>query len=180
MKSYILQGLEVAEKYKVFVRYMSAYSSAFSLVFFRHNENEKINRTTKTIQKRLVPYLIACKRQSKLPSMITANQFQHIYELSIYQTCFETIDVLETAHSIFDWDYPNRPMDLSFFRNGYAWFSSSAHEKCCMLYTDDLYVVQDLQDMGLQIIEKDDMDVSSVYFDEDAFGSVSFVKKPRK
>lgn len=168
MRSYSLSGLSVQKNYKIFIRYMSAYSNAFSLVYFRYKEDEKIRRTVRSIQKKLSPYIIKSKRfkgLAKLPSMLTANQFHHIYELTLYKTCFETIDVLESVHSIRDWDYPKRPMDLSFYQNGYAWFTSSAHEDCNVLYTDDPHIIQDLIDIGINVVEKDDVDCASLFYE---------------
>ena len=165
MRSYSLSGLSDPENYKIFIRYMSAYSNAFSLVYFKYKEDEKERRTVLSIQKKLSPYLITSKRLARLPSMCTENQFQHIYELTIYKTCFETIDVLESVRSIRAWDYPKRPMDLSFYQNGYAWFTSSAHEDRNVLYTDDSHIIQDLIDIGIIVVEKEDVDYTSLLYE---------------
>lgn len=168
MQSYYVQGLDEKENYQMFVRYMSAYSNAFSLVYFRYTENERVKKSVRAIKKKLAPYKISTERKTVLPSMVTLNEFHHIYELAIYRTNFDTLDVLESAESIFDWDYPSRPMDLSFFQNGYAWFASSAHEQWNALYTEDKHILQDLQDLGIQAIAKEDVALSSLYFDRNA------------
>lgn len=167
MKKYYLEGLDHPNTYKLFVRTMCAYSSAFSLVYFRYTENEKQKRSCRTIKERLKPYKISKRNTNVMPSMITGNWLNHIYELTFYRVCFETADVLESVKNLYEWDYPKHPMDLCFFKDGYAWFISSAHEFDCTLYTNDSALIRGLQSLGIQVEQVGEIDEASLFYEQD-------------
>ena len=63
----------------------------------------------------------------------------------------EVLDILCQVNRLMDWDYPIAPMDLCFYKDGYCWFSVTAHEEDFSLYTDDKTVIKDLQNMGVEL-----------------------------
>ena len=55
------------------------------------------------------------------------------------------------ANDIFDWCYPQFPMDLSFYKEGYAFFASCAHERLSWFFSDSDEEVNTLKELGTDI-----------------------------
>jgi hypothetical protein len=60
-------------------------------------------------------------------------------------------DILCKVDCLFDWDYPIAPMDICFYKDGYCFFSVTAHEHDACLYTDDEGMIGDLEKMGIEL-----------------------------
>ncbi len=58
-------------------------------------------------------------------------------------------------------------MDFCFYKKGYAWFASSAHEHWNALYTDNPGVVADLQNIGLQVYKSGSVTEAEMFYDKD-------------
>ena len=176
MKQYYVEGIDNKDIYSKFVRIMLCYSEAFSLVYYRRSENERVKHSTKDIKKRLAPYKIYSKNVSQWPGTVTRNLQNHIYQLCVYRSDnadWGVIDTLEKANSIWEWDYPKFPMDLAFYRKGYAWFSSTAHEHLNQLYLSEeteknFLTIRDLKGVGIELTYETEVDDSTVYYDERA------------
>lgn len=164
MNCYYVEGGSGKDNYQKLIRYMIAYSDSFSLTYFRYNRIERLKRTAKRIKEKLEPYKLYAKETTHLPSMETLNENNHIYELTVYRSCKQVIPVLEELDSLWQWDYPHYPMDLCFFRSGFAWFISSAHEEYAILYTEDSGVVNDLRDIGFTLIEDHTAEPDELFF----------------
>ena len=110
---------------------------------------------------------------TRWPGTITMD-FRHIYNLRVYRinktnpkSVFDILDALETAGSLWDWDYPEYPMDLCFYNNGFAWFASSAHEQWNALYADEpAGIAADLESIGLQVSQDGDIAEGELFYDE--------------
>ena len=83
-----------------------------------------------------------------------------------YRVSFDSLEALEAADSLWDWDYPEYPMDLCFYSHGYAWFASSVHEHWNALYTDKANMIRDLISVGLQVSLTGETDEKDIFFDE--------------
>ena len=151
MNSYYIEGCDTKDYYKKFIRFMMSYSESFSCVYFKYNDKERLKKTVSIIKERLEPYKLYSEKTSQLPSMETTNENGHIYELTVYRSCVQAVSILEEVGSLWKWDYPRYPMDLCFFRAGYAWFVSSAHEEYGILYTDDLGIINYLCNLGIKL-----------------------------
>ena len=164
MKQYSVEGCERKTLYPLLVRFIGAYSTHFSLVYFRYKEEERVRFSVKQIQKKLQPYMVSSVRTNNMPSMITMNDNNHIYEFTLYKSTQETGRILETVHSLWSWDYPKYPMDLCFYRNGYAWFVSSAHEKDCYLYAGkEDKMLDDLESLGFRLTPCGEVEQASLF-----------------
>ena len=64
------------------------------------------------IEQKLQPYKLFSKKTNILPSMVTLNESGNIYNLVAYKSVPEVVDVLGLVDSLWDWDYPEYPMDL--------------------------------------------------------------------
>ena len=165
MKSYFLEEFENKEKYNSFIEYMLTYSDTFSLVYFKYRENEKLNSNVKKIKELLRPYKIFAVNGNQWPSTVTLNQNNHIYNVVLYRADMDSKVALLKAVGIFEWDYPAFPMDLCFYRNGYAWFSLSAHEHIANLFLEDDKTFSDLTDLGINLYYECDIDNSKLFFE---------------
>ncbi|MFH0070360.1 hypothetical protein [Peribacillus sp. NPDC056705] len=45
--------------------------------------------------------------------------------------------ILDATNSLYDWEYPQLPEDLSFFKNGKEWLATNSHEQECYILTED-------------------------------------------
>ncbi|RQW19089.1 hypothetical protein EH196_19305 [Bacillus sp. C1-1] len=45
--------------------------------------------------------------------------------------------IMNLSDSLYEWESPNLPEDLSFFVNGQVWMATSSHEKECYIYPTD-------------------------------------------
>ena len=98
-----------------------------------------------------------------IPILITINSDVKIVvsSIGISKSMF-----LRIADDIFDWDYPNLPMDLCFYKNGYAWFSSSSHEREAYVYTNDAHDIDALIKLGANIEFDCEIDDSQLFLEK--------------
>ena len=99
---------------------------------------------------------------------MTLNENGHIYKLTLYRAESGAFDALAEADGLFDWDHPQFPMDLCFFKDGFAWFVSSGHGGYAVLYTDSDDVVERLSDISTKIRLNGEVKASDLYAIEDA------------
>lgn len=76
---------------------------------------------------------------------------KHIYKIVFYRSDIECLEVLMQVERLYEWDYPNAPMDLCFYREGYCWMAVTAHEQMAYLYTDNKNEVEELQNLGAKL-----------------------------
>ena len=165
MKAWYVEGMERQEEYLRFAEYMLSESDSFSLVYFRYNESDALKKSARKVKNLLDPLKIFAQNVNEWPSMITLNENSHIYRLTGYRAEPAAMEALKQADSLRDWDYPALPMDLCFYKDGYAWFAASSHERWNSLYTNDERVIDRLRAMGLTVIMEEDMDESKLFFD---------------
>ena len=128
MKEFFLPNPNTKELYRELVLWVYTSSEAFSLTYFREDEKEEYSPSVQEIRKQLEPALIHSELTRDMPSMhVWGNH--GLYELALYRAeMAQGFALSDAASSLWDWDYPNLPMDLCFFYKGVAWFVSSAHE----------------------------------------------------
>jgi len=73
-----------------------------------------------------------------------------------YKAELDIIPIIETVDTLWDWYYPNYPMDPCFYKNGRAWFVTSTHERWNALYLDNsmLHFVPDFESLGVTLIPR--------------------------
>lgn len=166
MKAYNVEELENREIYLSFLRYMLVQSDAFSLIYFRYSEKEKMKVSTREIKNLLTQFKMYSRDVNEWPGTITLNDNHHIYRLVMYRATLEAKEALAKANSLFEWDYPKLPMDLCFYKNGYAWFAASSHEQWAELYVSDESVVDDLKKMGVKLTFSRNIQEAMLFFEE--------------
>ena len=151
MNKYFLDEFKRFKNYQNFIEYMLSHSDAFSGVYFRYRENEPLKRRTKLIYDQLKPYMLYNKNVMEWPGTITQNAYHHIYRFVLYRADMKCLDTLLLVKKLYEWDYPLAPMDLCFYRNGYCWLETTAHEGYAWLYTDDEEEVKTLESLGANL-----------------------------
>lgn len=151
MKSFFLDEFKNEKEYIDFIKFMLVHSDKFSLIYFKYKENESFKKTVKQVKKLLKPYKIFSCYTDKWPGTVTLNENHHIYNFTLYKSEPDAYAALSIAKGIFDWHYPNFPMDLCFYKNGYAWFELSAHSGIAYINENDTQIINDLKHLGAQI-----------------------------
>ena len=148
MKKYCLDAFLTKEKYIDFIKYMLSKSDYFSLIDFRYKKNEPMKKGTKLIFEALKKYRVYSQYTEKWPGTETFDT-DNFYKIIFYKADVEAYESLTIVDNIFDWYYPNAPMDLCFYRNGFCWYESAAHEGEAYLYVDDLDEIYEIEKIGL-------------------------------
>lgn len=166
MLTFYVEMFDSVEKYKNFIEYMLSHSDYFSFIYFKHREGEKNKKSVETIKTLLKPYKIYSKVTNKWPGTVSLNENNHIYKFFLYKADIGAKTALNKVGQIFEWNYPEYPMDLCFYKDGYAWFSSCAHERLNWLYIreEEQNVVTQLERIGAQITYSKCIDDDSLFF----------------
>jgi len=172
MKEYYISGLNEREKYVAFIKYVLPISDAFSVVYFRYKEEEKYSETVSKVKRNLETFKIYEKLTNEWPSTITLNEFGHLYLYTLYRCTDETESILLSVDNMWEWDYDKYPMDLCFFKNGYSFFYSSAHENDAFICTDSEKAVSDLRKLGLKLEFLREREQSDLFYDEKSLSSI--------
>lgn len=166
MKKYFIEDFKDKETYSKLINYMVLNSDKFSLVYFKYSENESPKKSVKEIKALLNPYKIYAVNGNQWPSMVTLNENNHIYNIALYKSEQGIEKILTKVDNLFDWDYPLRPMDLCFYKDGYAWFASSAHERFACIYINDKKLYSELTDLGVGLCDAGDIDESKLFLEQ--------------
>lgn len=78
--------------------------------------------------------LVTIKDESEWASTILGDgQTARVY---YYHTKDENVKriIKETVKSLYEWEMPEHPEDLSFFKDGGVWLATSSHEKECYIF----------------------------------------------
>ena len=139
------------EAYEKLIRYAIEQSDCFSLIDYRHRENDRVRKSAKPIWDGLRKYQIMSKRVHKWPTMETLDQ-KDIYKLHMYESRQECVPILLLKDNIWDWDYLD-PADPCFYRNGYCWLAICPHERDASLYTDSEEELSILESYGVELVQ---------------------------
>ena len=148
MKKYFLDDFLTPDQYRQFIELMVTKSEYFSLVYFSKTEGERKKAGVKAIYDKLKSAKVAAWRRNSWPRTWTRNDSGHVYRLVLYHSVPQVIPCLSQPGSLFEWQYPDAPMDLCFYRDGYCWFAVTAHEGEAVLYTDDTHIVEYIRNLG--------------------------------
>lgn len=157
MKSFYLEEFKSRKVYIEFIKYMLEHSDYFSLIYFKNKENEKVKVKVKQIADSLKGFKISSKNTQKWPNTETCDK-KHIYKLVFYNSDIKCFEPLTRVNDIYEWDYPNAPMDLCFYKNGYCWLAITSHEHFAYLYTNEKKEVEELSDLGAKLFYEGEED----------------------
>jgi hypothetical protein len=169
--SYYVCNCEDKEVTRTLFATLFAYSDSFSLLYYKTKEDEKLKRGVREIKKALDKYRIGSKRVLEWPMTEQWPDHEPICQLVTYKTSLEVFPIIEKVGCLWDWDYPSRPSDIAFYKNGYAWFESCAHEKLNTLYLaegKDFPQVSDLESIGIVLEPDGKVQQERLFFNEQA------------
>lgn len=88
-------------------------------------------------------------------------------DIYVYRVCNEVKPFLLQTKGLFKWKYPYFPDDLSFFKNGYCWFYTVAHEEYGFIFVESHDEINCLEEMGLNFkFAKCDDDEQPLFYEE--------------
>ena len=79
-----------------------------------------------------------------------SQDYGHIYRMTVYRSDIKVESILKQVEHLYAWNYPAYPMDLCFYKDGFAWFWSSSHEGISCFYSDDK-IAQELNELGVEL-----------------------------
>ena len=121
-------------------------------------ENKISEKSLIPFSEKLKPYLIK-KRNSpiKWPGMIKwlgmmeiTPDDNYIIDICVYKVCNEVKTYLAEPKGLFNWKYPYFPDDLCFFKDGFCWFSTVAHEGYACMYIKNSVELEILKKLGIE------------------------------
>lgn len=153
---YYVEGCDNRERYQKMIGIAIALCDTLSLIYFKYSYREKYSESVAAIKRTLKKYAIGSDRVSEWPLTEVRDVQNHIYNMVTYGIPRDfTFDlVFERINNLWDWDYPEHPMDPCFYRNGVVFFASSAHEQMNELYLradGDSLSVNDFESVGLKL-----------------------------
>ena len=64
--------------------------------------------------------------------------------------------IKETVNSLYEWEMPDYPEDLSFFKKGEVWLATSSHERECYLFPNQNESEKVMHIRGLDAAREDE------------------------
>ena len=131
----------------------------FSQVPFRGNDILVLNETKEKVKKqfansilkiRNVDYWVFSGISIHLPS-----REDSVSEVQFYKFDDSLKESLLTKKNFYSWCNPKFPEDIVFFKDGYCWLYSVAHEDICDIYYKDRKEYEELKAIGIEFYEKD-------------------------
>lgn len=102
------------------------HSETFLLVV--QDQSEPLEPSGEELLKRLAPFLIAKARESEWPGTTLIGSAADVYRYRLTPGSAQVLK--EAVDSLFDWQHPHLPEDLSFIRpDGTPWLVTITHER---------------------------------------------------
>lgn len=122
--------------YERFIDYALAHTDAFMFVGCNYYNSRIYKTHVKPFIKELQPYAIKRRHDPQWPGTVQAGTDRYQRTIYFYRSDPNAAAVLKSAGRIFGWVYPYYPEDLAFFRQGYCWMASVAHEEYLWFYRE--------------------------------------------
>ncbi len=107
--------------YKTLLEFALDEADTFSLVW----GNFSFDSSAYELIEQLSPWIISDYSSCSWPGTELVGQKARV---KTYEVNTETIEILKCVNSVFDFQAPQYPEDLAFYRNGQVVFASVAHE----------------------------------------------------
>lgn len=147
--------------YEKLIKYASKKCDAvmfvFSKVAFRDKQLLLLEDTKNKVKRQLKKSLLKVRegdhwvftgRSYYLPGDAT-----DATEIQFYKFDDTLINFLLTNKNLYNWLNPNYPEDVAFFKDGYCWLYSVAHEDICDIYCTDETEYETLKEIGIKFYE---------------------------
>jgi hypothetical protein len=106
----------------------------------------------KKLEKDLLPF------QKYILKKIDKSNHNLIYRPNMYIIFYrlnaDLQEYLLSNKSLYKWDFPNYPTDISFFKDGVCWLNSITHEEICNICVESEEEFDYLRSIGIELLEK--------------------------
>lgn len=191
----LVKGQIENEKYQKLIKYAFQRSDAIMFVIRKgilsNSERYKMEKKMEIIKRKLsksflkqrngshwvftrVGYKEMAKDGYVIPGYNDPPDFDNFFEILFYKTDEEVEKYILTNKSLYNWLEPKYPEDISFFKDGYCWLYSVAHEDLCEIYCDSSKEYEYLKSIGIDFWKNEYIPVSKKelyyenYFEEDS------------
>lgn len=124
-----------------------------------NNFNNMINSTSK-----LNDYLLKKRNGGNwVYSEVCADD--DLFQVHFYKFNLELKQFLLANNSLYDWLHPLYPEDIAFFKNGYCWLYSVAHEGICEIYYETENEYNELCNLGIKFDEYYNLPLEKRYYE---------------
>jgi len=135
--------------YERLIKYALKTSDAFMFVICNYGGDSLFEERILPFIKELEPLLIKNRMNDPRWPGTEASEEIHRYKIHFYRSDPSALKTLLRPISLYNWQYPYFPEDLCFFRDGYCWFSTTAHEELSCIYVKDDQELNQLYDIGV-------------------------------
>ncbi len=101
MKEFFVEEFSSQESYRRFIKHMLSHSQFFSLVYFRHRENEPLKKKTKLLYEKLKKFKEYSVNTNEWPGTATMDD-DHIYKFVCYRAEMECFDWLVEVPGLYE------------------------------------------------------------------------------
>ncbi len=107
------------------------YSQLIQILFDYSDKFYFITRKELTYNQEVLaqfaPYVLESYKTKTWANTMTKGPAATVFVMEINETTCNLVK--HYAHSLYDWVAPGLPEDLTFIKNGFAWFSCTTHEE---------------------------------------------------
>ena len=116
------------EKYRALMKLCINRSDAVMFVFANYDDSENYQSQKKIWQEQLADSLIKCRHNPVWPSTELAEYTGEI-DVCIYRLTKTVKKYIMKTESLYAWNYPHMPEDITFLNSGMCIFGINAHEE---------------------------------------------------
>jgi len=80
--------------------------------------------------------------------------YNELFEVLFFKASIEMETYMLKNKNLYAWLNPNYPEDICFFKNGYCWLYSVAHEKLCDIFCENEEEYEYLKSIGIEFFEE--------------------------
>lgn len=136
------------------INYAYKKCNMITMGFYIHNNSnyEKFNKKVRQLQTELVtnyPNSFIAKKEE----YYWLTQIKHNYDTYFFQFSKELKDYLLINKNLYNWNNPEFPTDIGFFKDGKCWLRAVPHEHMCDIFVENEKEYNHLKKIGLEFLE---------------------------
>ena len=149
------------EMYEKLIEYASKRCDAVMFVFckvpFRGEKLMELEETKSKVKKKLEKSFLKDREGNEW--VYTGTYYPWVgnkkmgSNILFYKFDENLVEFLLKNDNLYNWLNPNYPEDVAFFKDGYCWLYSVAHEDICDIYCTDEAEYDTLKEIGIEFYE---------------------------
>lgn len=94
--------------------------------------------------------------------------YEDFFEIFFIKTSDKLKKYLLSNNDLYNWLHTKYPEDVSFFKNGYCWLYSVAHEELCYIYCENKEEYEYLKSIGIEFVDTEYKETpqNELYYEE--------------